>query len=236
MPACAGLVIRNRARDASIVDGLLTAEAGSPMAMLVKRCTAEALTGLEFGISIPGTLGGAVWANAGAHGGEMRDVLEWVDAWDPASDTVARLDAADCAFAYRESRFKHSDEVVLAAALRLRPGDADRHRGGGGRAPGQAAGDAAAGRPERRQRLPQPARRPCRAADRGRRPEGPSGWAAPWSAPCTPTSSSPTAAARAADVRALGDLVRAAVADRFGVQLAYEIEFVGDWDAAEDGA
>ena len=36
---------------------------------------------------------------------------------------------------------------------------------------------------------------------------------------------------RAADVRALGDLVRATVADRFGVQLAYEIEFVGDWDA-----
>ena len=40
-----GLVIRNRAKDASIVDGQLVAEAGSPMAMLVKRCTAEALTG-----------------------------------------------------------------------------------------------------------------------------------------------------------------------------------------------
>ena len=120
-----GLVIRNRAREATIVDDLLTADAGSPMAMLVKRCTAEALTGLEFGISIPGTLGGAVWANAGAHGGEMRDVLEWVDAWQPASDTVARLAAADCAFAYRESRFKHSDEVVVAAAVRLRQGDAE---------------------------------------------------------------------------------------------------------------
>ena len=80
-----GLVIRNRAKDASIADGLLTAEAGSPMAMLVKRCTAEALAGLEFGISIPGTLGGAVWANAGAHDGEMRDVVEWVDAWHPAT-------------------------------------------------------------------------------------------------------------------------------------------------------
>ena len=113
-----GLVIRNRARD--VVDRRTACSPprpAAPMAMLVKRCTAEALAGLEFGISIPGTLGGAVWANAGAHGGEMRDVLEWVDAWDPASDAVARLDAADCAFAYRESRFKHSDEVVLAAAL-----------------------------------------------------------------------------------------------------------------------
>ena len=55
-----GAVIRNRAKDAAIVDGQLVADAGSPMAMLVKRCTAEALTGLEFGISIPGTLGGAL--------------------------------------------------------------------------------------------------------------------------------------------------------------------------------
>ena len=119
-----GLVIRNRAKGASVTDGLLTADAGSPMAMLVKRCVAEALTGLEFGISIPGTLGGAVWANAGAHGGEMREVIEWLDAWQPASDTVARLAPAECAFAYRESRFKHSNEVVMAAGIRLQPGNA----------------------------------------------------------------------------------------------------------------
>ncbi|HEY7846908.1 MAG TPA: UDP-N-acetylmuramate dehydrogenase, partial [Candidatus Limnocylindria bacterium] len=124
-----GLVIRNRAREVSIAGHLLTADAGSPMAMLVKRCTAEALSGLEFGISIPGTLGGAVWANAGAHDGEMRHVVEWVDAWQPADDAVTRLAAADCAFAYRESRFKHSGEVVLGATLRLERGDPDVIRG-----------------------------------------------------------------------------------------------------------
>ena len=227
-----GLVIRNRAREATIVDDLLTADAGSPMAMLVKRCTAKALTGLEFGISIPGTLGGAVWANAGAHGGEMRDVLEWVDAWQPASDTVARLAAADCAFAYRESRFKHSDEVVVAAALRLRPGDAE-----------SIAAEVAAHQAKRQ------ATQPLADQNAGsvfRNPPGDHAGrlieAAGLKGHRVGTAAVSTLHAnfivtdrdgRAADVRALGDVVRAVVADRYGVQLAYEIEFVGDWQTGD---
>ena len=230
-----GLVIRNRARETTIVDDLVTAEAGSPMAMLVKRCTAEALTGLEFGISIPGTLGGAVWANAGAHGGEMRDVLEWVDAWQPADDTVARLAVADCAFAYRESRFKHSDEVVVAAALRLRPGDEE------------TIAAAVAAHQAKRQ-----ATQPLADQNAGsvfRNPPGDHAGrlieAAGLKGHRVGTATVSTLHAnfivtdrggRAADVRALGEVVRAGVADRFGVQLAYEIEFVGDWESVEDPA
>ena len=224
-----GLVIRNRAKETTVAGDLLIADAGSPMAMLVKRCTAQALTGLEFGISIPGTLGGAVWANAGAHDGEMRDVVEWVDAWAPASDSVERLAAADCAFAYRESRFKHSDEVVLAAALRLRPGDRD------------AIAAQVAAHQARRQ-----ATQPLADQNAGsvfRNPPGDHAGrlieAAGLKGARVGTAMVSTLHAnfivcdrggRAADVRALGDLVRATVADRFGVQLAYEIEFVGEWD------
>ena len=81
-----GLVIRNRARGVT-VDGLrLEADAGAPMALLVRTATTAGLAGLEFGTSIPGTLGGAVWANAGAHGSEMRDVVATVEAWDPRED------------------------------------------------------------------------------------------------------------------------------------------------------
>ncbi|HKO32887.1 MAG TPA: UDP-N-acetylmuramate dehydrogenase [Candidatus Limnocylindria bacterium] len=230
-----GLVIRNRAKVASIVDGQLVAEAGSPMAMLVKRCTAEALTGLEFGISIPGTLGGAVWANAGAHDGEMRGVIDWVDAWQPASDTVARLGAAECAFGYRESRFKHGDEVVLAAAIRLRSGDADA-----------IAAEVAAHQAKRQ------ATQPLADQNAGsvfRNPPGDHAGRLIEAAGLkghrlgSATVSTLHAnfivtdrGARATDVRALGELVRATVADRFGVQLAYEIEFVGDWDAPEGEA
>ncbi|HEY8179876.1 MAG TPA: UDP-N-acetylmuramate dehydrogenase [Candidatus Limnocylindria bacterium] len=227
-----GLVIRNRAKDTAITDDLLTAEAGSPMAMLVKRCTAEALAGLEFGISIPGTLGGAVWANAGAHDGEMRDVLGWVDAWQPATDAVVRLAPADCAFAYRDSRFKHGDEVVLAATVRLRPGNSEA-----------IAAQVVAHQAKRR------ATQPLADQNAGsvfRNPPGDHAGrlieAAGLKGHRVGSATVSTLHAnfivteregRAADVRALGDLVRATVADRFGVQLAYEIEFVGDWDAPE---
>src|SRR5205823_10703165 len=118
-----GLVIRNRARAVSLEGTTLRADAGSAMAMLVKRCTQEGLTGLEFGISIPGTLGGAVWANAGAHEGEMRDIVSSVEVWDAETDSQSSLASDACLFAYRESRFKHMPEVVLAASLALARGD-----------------------------------------------------------------------------------------------------------------
>jgi UDP-N-acetylmuramate dehydrogenase len=229
-----GLVIRNRAREVAIDGVTLTADAGAPMAMLVKRCTAEGLAGLEFGISIPGTLGGAVWANAGAHGGEMRDILDWVEVWNPETDDVRRLPAADCEFSYRESRFKHSREVVLAAAIRLQraPPDgiaarvaanqaqrvqtqplADQNAGSVFRnPPGDHAGRLidAAGLKGHRIGSARVSERHANfiVTDRG---------------------------GSAADVRALGDAVRATVEERFDVRLAYEIEFVGDWgDETED--
>lgn len=230
-----GLVIRNRAKDVSFDGDLLMAQSGSPMAMLVKRCTAQALTGLEFGISIPGTLGGAVWANAGAHEGEMREVVEWVDAWDPATDSEQRLTTADCTFAYRESRFKQSDEVVLAAALRLRPGDREAigalvaaHQAR--RQATQPLADQNAGSVFRNPPGDHAGRLIEAAGLKGHRVGG--AMVSSLHANFIVTDRG----ARAADVRALGDLVQAAVADRYGVHLAYEIEFVGEWDAGGDAA
>jgi UDP-N-acetylmuramate dehydrogenase len=226
-----GLVIRNRAKEVAVAATLVTAEAGSPMAMLVKRCTVEALAGLEFGISIPGTLGGAVWANAGAHEGEMADVVEWVDAWEPASDAVTRLATADCAFAYRESRFKHGDEVVLGAGLRLRHGVAeeiaamvDAHQAA--RRATQPLADQNAGSVFRNPPGDHAGRLIEAAGLKGHRLG--SAMVSTLHANFIVTDRG----GRAADVRALGDFVRATVADQFGVSLVYEIEFVGDWDVA----
>ena len=104
-----GLVIRNRAREL-VVDGLALRRrrrGRDGRSSFVARIAAG-LAGIEFGISIPGSLGGAVWANAGAHGGEMRDVVTGVEAWDPRDGSLRQVAAADCAFAYRDSRFKHS--------------------------------------------------------------------------------------------------------------------------------
>lgn len=227
-----GLVIRNRAR-ALIIDGeRVSADAGAPMALLVKRCMTAGLAGLEFGISIPGSLGGAVWANAGAHGGEMAGVVASIEAWGPDDGSVRTLAAAECAFAYRESRFKHSGEVVVGATLALSPGEpseiagrvaehqaqrvatqplADQNAGSVFRnPPGDHAGRLVEAAGLKGERLGSAQVSTLHAnfivTDRG-------GWAA--------------------DVRALGDRVRRIVAERFGVDLHYEIEFVGDWTDGE---
>lgn len=224
-----GLVIRNRARGLLIDGESVSADSGTPMAMLVKRCTLEGLTGLEFGISIPGSLGGAVWANAGAHGGEVRDVLRSVEVFEGGEQH--RLEPAECGFAYRESRFKHSAEIVLGATLALARG-----------APDEIAARVDAHQAQRR------ATQPLAEQNAGsvfRNPPGDHAGrlieAAGLKGHRLGSARVSTlhanfmvtdAGASAADVRALGDQVRAVVAERFGVELQYEIEFVGDWAPA----
>jgi UDP-N-acetylmuramate dehydrogenase len=232
-----GLVIRNRAR-ALTVDGVrLEADAGAPMALLVRRSIAEGLAGLEFGTSIPGTLGGAVWANAGAHGREMRDVVTTVEAWEPDQGTVATLARADCAFAYRESRFKHGPEVVISASLALERGEPAAIAAGvaanqAQRVATQPLADQNAGSVFRNPPDDHAGRLIDAAGLKGLRVG--SATVSELHANFIVTDRG----GRAADVRALGDRVRAEVAARFGVELAYEIEFVGDWPAVapSDGA
>ena len=79
------------------------------------------LTGLEFGINIPGTVGGAVKMNANAYGGELRRVLEWVDV--ASASGVGRRRPSDLGFAYRRSNLAPG-EVVARASFRLAEGDA----------------------------------------------------------------------------------------------------------------
>jgi UDP-N-acetylmuramate dehydrogenase len=223
-----GLVVRNRAKGIRIEDDQLIGESGAAMAMLVKRCIADGLAGLEFGISIPGTLGGAVWANAGAHGGEMRDVTARVESWDPATDQLSSLEAAECAFAYRESRFKHSAEVVLSAVLQLRAGSPD-----------EIAATVAAHQAQR------VATQPLADQNAGSVFRNPPGDHAGRLIDAAGLKGFRVGSAQvsrlhanfivtdrggsAADVRALGEAVRAMVEERFDVRLQYEIEFVGEW-------
>ncbi|HEX6656088.1 MAG TPA: UDP-N-acetylmuramate dehydrogenase [Candidatus Limnocylindria bacterium] len=229
-----GLVIRNRAKAITVDGTLVTADAGTPMAMLVKRCTADGLAGLEFGISIPGTLGGAVWANAGAHGGEMREVTAWVEIWDPATDETSRLATDGCGFAYRESRFKHSREVVLAAALQLARGNPERigatvaeHQAQ--RVATQPLADQNAGSVFRNPPGDHAGRLIDAAGLKGFRIG---------SAQVSELHANFIVTDRggsAADVRGLGDAVRATVEERFDVRLEYEIEFIGDWPVGTEG-
>ena len=224
-----GLVIRNRADGIAIDGTTVRTESGTAMAALVKRCTAAGLAGIEFGISIPGTVGGAIWANAGAHEGEMKDIVVEVDAWSREHDEAITLTNADCAFAYRDSRFKAGSEIVLEAVLQLRAGD-----------PGEVAAQVAAHQAHRR------ATQPLADQNAGSVFRNPPGDHAGRLIDAAGLKGHRIGSAevsslhanfivvdrsgRAEDVRAVGDHVRSVVADRFGVELQYEIEFVGDWD------
>lgn len=95
--------------------------AGVALSRLASMALSQGLTGLEFAHGIPGSLGGAVYMNAGAYGGEMKDVVESVTFVD-RDGQVRVLPGDECGFGYRTSRFQKGG-VVLSAILRLRPGD-----------------------------------------------------------------------------------------------------------------
>lgn len=105
-------------------DGAIYAEAGVSLSRLASFAQQHGLTGLEFASGIPGTLGGACRMNAGAYGGELKDVIESVVCYYLPAQALWELAAADCAFGYRQSRFSRvGGFVVLSAVLRLRQGE-----------------------------------------------------------------------------------------------------------------
>ena len=101
----------------------ITAGAGQTLGRLCSKAQTMGLTGLEFACGIPGTVGGAVYMNAGAYGGELKDVLESVTFLD--SDLQLRtLPAADLKMGYRTSLFEENpDWCILSATVVLRHGD-----------------------------------------------------------------------------------------------------------------
>mgnify|MGYP004467064551 FL=1 len=104
-------------------EGEITADAGVSLAKLAVFAWKHGLTGLEFAHGIPGTLGGGIVMNAGAYGGELKDVVTEVTALYP--DGVRVLTPAELDLSYRHSVFSSGDGIVLGAKLRLEQGDAD---------------------------------------------------------------------------------------------------------------
>ena len=101
----------------------LTAGAGAPLSRLADFAQKQGLTGLEFAHGIPGTVGGAVCMNAGAYGGEMKQVVSAVTVLDPKNG-VRTLSGEEMRFAYRRSLMtEHPDWVVLRAEFALHTGD-----------------------------------------------------------------------------------------------------------------
>ncbi len=105
-------------------DGAIYAESGTPLAKLASFAQQNALQGLEFASGIPGTVGGGLMMNAGAYGGELKDVVESVVLYYLPEQRLYELTAEQCAFGYRSSLFqKLPGCVILSAVFRLEKGD-----------------------------------------------------------------------------------------------------------------
>lgn len=122
-----GITLLNRSADVTVdaASGTISADSGLSMAKLSTLAAEAGLTGAEFTLAIPGNLGGAVWANAGAHGGEMSQIVQRVLVMRPdGSEVELTPDALN--LSYRHSRFKEvigRGEVILGATVLLRVGD-----------------------------------------------------------------------------------------------------------------
>ncbi len=119
-----GIVVLNRsaASEVDAASGEMRLDSGVPMARAATLAADAGLTGMEFALAIPGNIGGAVWANAGAHGAEIADVLRSATILRP-DGSEEEVAAASLAFSYRDSQLKHAagaGSVVLGASFALR--------------------------------------------------------------------------------------------------------------------
>lgn len=103
----------------------LIAQAGVQLARAAKLACKEGLTGLEFASGIPGTIGGALVMNAGAYGGEMKDVVRSVDVLT-TDGRIQKYTNEEMQFGYRRSRIAAEGSVVLEAVLELEKSDSDQ--------------------------------------------------------------------------------------------------------------
>ncbi|MEJ7585598.1 MAG: UDP-N-acetylmuramate dehydrogenase [Acidimicrobiales bacterium] len=101
---------------------VVRAGGGASLPVVARRATAEGLTGFEWAVGVPGSVGGAVRMNAGGHGSDMAASVSRVRVVDLAEGEDGVVPVADLAFAYRRSAITAS-QVVLWADLDLRPGD-----------------------------------------------------------------------------------------------------------------
>lgn len=118
-----GLVIILTAMKAiKAVGNTVTAEAGARLIDTTEAAYQAGLTGLEFAAGIPGSIGGAVFMNAGAYGGEVKDCLQSATVLTPAGELKTYANA-DMAFSYRHSLVQTTGDIVVNATFGLQPGD-----------------------------------------------------------------------------------------------------------------
>jgi UDP-N-acetylmuramate dehydrogenase len=116
-----GLVIVNRIEHLVVEGSRITAGAGCDLGEVVEAAREHALTGLEFAIDIPGTVGGAIRGNAGAFGKSVADIVTRIRLLE--GTTLVDRAPSELGFAYRHSKLKENTNIVVETEFALQPGD-----------------------------------------------------------------------------------------------------------------
>lgn len=123
-----GLIVKNSISFIKkIDDNLLEVGAGTSVKELNEYCVANSLSGTEWSGGLPGSVGGAIFGNAGAFGGETKDAIVEVESYNYLLGQTIKRDKLKCRFGYRDSIFKSSrlPEIIISAKLKLVSGDQD---------------------------------------------------------------------------------------------------------------
>lgn len=122
-----GVVIKisKNLNNISIENDIITAEAGAILPSIAQLALKNSLAGFEFAAGIPGTLGGAIAMNAGAHGGEMKDIVVDVTVMDYKGN-VKILTNKDMEFSYRNSILSSENYIILSTRMKLIKGDQEK--------------------------------------------------------------------------------------------------------------
>ena len=122
-----GVVIEFGANASSIEvkENMIHAEAGALLSKVAHKALEASLGGMEFAAGIPGSIGGAVVMNAGAYGGEMKDILVSADLLTKDGEVV-EVPVEEISLSYRHSRVMETGEVVLGVTLKLESGEKEK--------------------------------------------------------------------------------------------------------------
>lgn len=116
-------VIKNKISGITQDKNILTVKSGTPLSELVDFANSNGLSGLENLAGIPGTVGGAIYGNAGAYGQTISDNIVKIRAFDPFKFKIFELLKDDCRFDYRYSVFKKNKFMILSADFKLSSAD-----------------------------------------------------------------------------------------------------------------
>ena len=117
-----GVVLKIELDTLKIEENIITAEAGVKNAILGRKALDNNLQGFEFAAGIPGTIGGAIRMNAGAYGGEIKDIVQDVEYLDYEDSKIKKITNKECNFEYRHSVFCENKNIILSATFKLKNG------------------------------------------------------------------------------------------------------------------